>query len=154
MRPHALKTKASPKNSNTIDSAAVRTVEDCLKKNLQALFLAEKQTVQAYHYFMKAAQCEDVQDLFFNSQQSSKVRLRRLENILGRMGEVEAPAGFCATTRALVERAEVVCEQGDGALRDIQIITCSLEIENTLAQKYKTSAEFCETLGQYKMGEL
>lgn len=125
----------------------INSLQELLVEELQDLYSAEKQLVQALPKMAKAAANADLKAGFTAHLEETRVHVQRLEQAIRTLDE--KPGGkTCKAMKGLVEEgAEAIEVEAPDALRDAKLIGAAQRVEHYEIAAYGTSCAFAEVLG-------
>jgi ferritin-like metal-binding protein YciE len=132
----------------------MNSLKDLLVDQMQDLYDAEKQLVQALPKMAKAAQSEELRQGFEQHLQQTKGHVSRLEQAFQRLG-VAAKGKTCEAMKGLVEEgSQMVKQWGDSDVRDAGLICAAQKVEHYEMAGYGTLCTWARMLGQHDVERL
>jgi ferritin-like metal-binding protein YciE len=127
----------------------LQSLHDLFVEQLQDLYSAEKQLVEALPKLASAASHDELKQAFEHHLQETRDHVSRLEDIFGELGK--QPGGeTCEAMQGLVkEGEEIVAAQGDPAVKDAALIAAAQRVEHYEIAAYGTVRTFA---GELDMG--
>jgi len=128
--------------------------EDLFVEQLQDLYDAEKQIVQALPKLAEAASSEELIEAFQEHLEQTREQVKRLERIFKDMGET--PGGKpCEGMQGLIkEGGRLISEISRSAVLDAALIGAAQKVEHYEISGYGTARTMAEMLGQQNAAEL
>lgn len=145
-------------NSSASTGAASKSRQASLKKifekELNDIYSAEKQIIEALPKMAKAADSEDLQDAFQHHLEQTKKQVERLDKIFERTG-IQKSGETCEATEGLIKECEEVIEEFErSAARDSALIIGAQKIEHYEIASYGSLCELADVLGMHKVCEI
>jgi len=124
----------------------LQTLHDLFVEQLQDLYSAEKQLVEALPKMASAASHDELKQAFEHHLQETRDHVSRLDDIFGELGK--QPGGeTCEAMQGLVkEGEEIVSAQGDPAVKDAALIAAAQRVEHYEIAAYGTVRTFANDL--------
>ena len=114
------------------------SLRDLFVEQLQDLYSAETQLVEALPKMASAASHEELRDAFEQHLAETREHVKRLETILGQIGE-EPGGETCKGMQGLIKEGdEVLSEQGDPSVIDAALIAAAQRVEHYEIAGYGT----------------
>jgi ferritin-like metal-binding protein YciE len=128
--------------------------EDLFREELEDLYDAEKQIVQALPKMAEAASSEELSEAFQQHLEETQEQVKRLERIFKKMGE--QPGGRqCEGMQGLLKEGEkVISEISKSPVLDAALIAAAQKVEHYEISGYGTARTMAEMLGQQDAAEL
>jgi ferritin-like metal-binding protein YciE len=128
--------------------------EDLFREELEDLYDAEKQIVEALPKMMKAASSEELTGAFQEHLEQTKEQVKRLEKIFESMGE--QPGGRkCEGMQGLLREGErLLTGMERSEVLDAGLIGAAQKVEHYEISAYGTARAMAEMLGQLDIAEL
>lgn len=128
--------------------------EDLFHDQLQDLYDAEKQIVQALPKLAEAASSEELSAAFQEHLEQTKEQVKRLERIFKNMGE--SPGGkTCEGMQGLIKEGNrLISEINKSPVLDAALIGAAQKVEHYEISGYGTARSMAEMLGQQDAAEL
>ncbi len=121
---------------------------------LNDLYDAEKQLVEALPKMVKAATSSELRVAFENHLDETNAQVDRLETALANVGE-KPKRVTCKGMKGLIEEGEeMIKQQADTAIRDAGLIAAAQRIEHYEIAGYGCARTYAEMLGEEEAGEL
>ncbi|MCP2013658.1 ferritin-like metal-binding protein YciE [Deinococcus sp. HSC-46F16] len=129
-------------------SMKMTDLQDLYTEQLQDVYSAENQLLEALGQMAQAASSPDLREGFELHAEQTREQIGRLEQILGRLGT--QPGGVtCKAMQGLVAEArEMVEKQADPAVRDAGLIAAAQRAEHYEIAAYGTLRTYAELLGR------
>jgi ferritin-like metal-binding protein YciE len=128
--------------------------EDLFVEQLQDLYDAEKQIVQALPKLAEAASSEELIEAFQEHLEQTREQVKRLERIFKEMGETpgEKP---CEGMQGLIKEGDRLISQiSKSTVLDAALIGAAQKVEHYEISGYGTARTMAEMLGQQNAAEL
>jgi ferritin-like metal-binding protein YciE len=121
-------------------------MHDLFVEQLQDLYSAEKQLVEALPKMASAASHDELKQAFEHHLQETRDHVSRLEDIFGELGT--QPGGeTCEAMQGLIKEGdEIVSAQGDPAVKDAALIAAAQRVEHYEIAAYGTVRTFAGEL--------
>src|ERR687888_243114 len=108
----------------------LNSLNDVLQEQLQDLYSAETQLVEALPAVAAAAHTDELRQAFEHHLDETRDHARRLQELLGQFG-VTAPSTHCKGMEGLIaEGNEIVRMTGDPIAKDAALIAAAQRIEH------------------------
>jgi ferritin-like metal-binding protein YciE len=131
----------------------MKTLEDLFIHEIQDLYSAEEQIVEALPKMAKAAASSDLRKAFQQHLEVSKTHLERVEQILS--GLSEKPGKKCKGMEGLLkEGEEVLKEDSDAAVKDAALIAAAQRVEHYEMAGYGAARTHALQLEYSEMAEV
>ena len=128
--------------------------EDLLKHELQDLYSAEKQLVDALPKMAKGATSPALKQAFEDHLELTEEHMQRLEEIFSDL-DLSPGRHKCKAMEGLIEEgAELLKQDADEALRDAALIGAAQRVEHYEIAGYGTARTFAEMLGLGKVAQV
>jgi ferritin-like metal-binding protein YciE len=126
----------------------LESLKDLYLEQLQDLYSAENQLIDALPKMAEAATASDLKTGFNDHLRQTKEHAKRLERIFKDLGE-DAKAKTCEGMKGLIkEGQEMIKSRGDDASRDAGLIAAAQRVEHYEIAAYGTVRTYAELLGQ------
>jgi ferritin-like metal-binding protein YciE len=124
----------------------LQSLDDLFVEQLQDLYSAEKQLVDALPKMAKAASHDELKQAFEHHLEETRGHVSRLEEIFGELGK--QPGGeTCKAMKGLIaEGEEVVKADGDSAVKDAALIAAAQRVEHYEIAGYGTVRTLADEL--------
>ncbi|HET8633647.1 MAG TPA: ferritin-like domain-containing protein [Gemmatimonadales bacterium] len=130
------------------------TLRALLAHELQDLYSAEQQLVEALPKMEEGATDPDLKQAIRDHLKQTRAHVDRLDNAFGALG-VSASGEMCRGMQGLIEEgAKMLKEKGDAAVRDAGIISAAQRIEHYEIAGYGSARTFAQKLGENGVAEL
>jgi ferritin-like metal-binding protein YciE len=128
--------------------------DELFKEELEDLYDAEKQIVQALPKMVEAASSEELKSAFEEHLEQTKEQVKRLERVFKAIGE--KPQGkTCEGMQGLLKEGEkMISEIPKSPVLDAAIIGAAQKVEHYEISGYGTARTMAEMLGQQDAAEL
>jgi len=128
--------------------------EDLLRKELQDLYDAERQIVEALPRMIEAASQEDLVNAFQEHLQQTKEQVKRLDRVFEAIGE-QPSAETCQGMQGLLKESEkLISEMEKSPVLDAGLIAAAQKVEHYEISGYGTARTMAQMLGQEDAAEL
>ncbi|MDB5390850.1 MAG: hypothetical protein JWM11_6496, partial [Planctomycetaceae bacterium] len=108
----------------------ISSLRDLLEDQLQDIYSAEKQLVDALPKMAQAAQSPDLKEAFENHLEETRGHVTRLDGIFKRLG-ISAGGKTCKAMQGLVaEGAEAISEDAEPMVHDAALIAAAQRVEH------------------------
>ena len=122
------------------------SLQDVLQEQIEDLYSAEKQLVEALPKVSAAANSDSLKQALNDHLAETKGHVQRLEDILGEMGVT--PSTHCKGMEGLIaEGEEIVEESGDPDAKDAALIAAAQRVEHYEIAGYGTARTLAKELG-------
>ncbi|HEX5757691.1 MAG TPA: ferritin-like domain-containing protein [Thermoanaerobaculia bacterium] len=126
----------------------VESLRELFLHELQDIYDAEKQLVDALPKMEKAASAADLKSGFAQHLRQTEGQVSRLERVFEQLGE-KAKGKTCEAMKGLVKEGnETVKLRGDDATRDAALIAAAQKVEHYEIATYGTLCTWAEMLGE------
>jgi ferritin-like metal-binding protein YciE len=130
------------------------TLRALLAHELQDLYSAEQQLVEALPKMEEGATDPDLKQAFRDHFKQTRNHVDRLDNAFGALG-ISASGEVCKGMKGLIEEgSKMLKEKGDGSVRDAGIISAAQRIEHYEIAGYGSARTFAQKLGENGVAEL
>jgi ferritin-like metal-binding protein YciE len=121
---------------------------------LQDIYSAGKQIIEALPKMIKAASNKDLKNLFKEHVEQTKVQIGRVENIFKKFKQVKISGENCNAVEEFIEEVEDWLEESDNKLIiDAGLILIYKKISHYEIAVYESTLSYARILGQEKMIE-
>jgi ferritin-like metal-binding protein YciE len=128
--------------------------EDLLTHELNDLYDAERQIVEALPKMQQAASTEELADAFEQHLEQTKEHVSRLERIFSQMGE-EPGSDECEAMKGLLRDGEkLIGEMQKSPVLDAALIGAAQKVEHYEISAYGTARTMAAMLGQVEVAEV
>jgi ferritin-like metal-binding protein YciE len=117
----------------------LQTLRDLFVEQLQDLYSAETQLVQALPKMASAASHEELRDAFEQHLAETREHVTRLERILGELGSTPGTETCKGMQGLIAEGEEVLSMQGDPSVIDAALIAAAQRVEHYEIAGYGTA---------------
>ena len=125
----------------------LQSLKDVFVHELQDLYDAEKQLVEALPKMAQSASSDDLRRAFEQHLGETHDHVRRLEEIFGQVG-VSAAGETCEAMRGLVrEGQKTIAAPGDPSAKDAALIAAAQRVEHYEIAAYGTARTLADQLG-------
>lgn len=126
------------------------TLHHLFEENLQDIYDAEQQLVEAIPDMADAAESEELREAFLDHLEETKEQVERLEKIFSRLN-IEKGTVTCEAMQGLIEEGkEVINEFEESPVRDSALIIAAQKIEHYEIATYGSLCELADVLGLNK----
>jgi len=128
--------------------------DELFKEELEDLYDAEKQIIQALPKMVEAASSEELKSAFEEHLEQTKEQVKRLDRVFKSIGE--KPQGkTCEGMQGLLKEGEkIIAEIPKSPVLDAAIIGAAQKVEHYEISGYGTARTMAEMLGQQDAAEL
>ena len=128
--------------------------DELFKQELQDLYDAEKQIIQALPKMMEAASSEELKSAFEEHLDQTKEQVKRLDRVFKAIGE-KPQSKTCEGMQGLLREGEkMIAEIPKSPVLDAAIIGAAQKVEHYEISGYGTARTMAEMLGQQDAAEL
>jgi len=125
----------------------LESLQDVLQEQVEDLYSAELQLVDALPKVAKAAHSDELKQAFAEHLEQTRGHVRRLEEVFGQLG-IASSSTTCRAMEGLVaEGDEVVAMEGDPLAKDAALIAAAQRIEHYEIAAYGTARALAGELG-------
>ena len=125
----------------------LNSLEDAFQHELKDLLSAEKQLVAALPKMAKAAEDEELRELFAEHLEQTKEQVRRLEQVFEQLGKT-ARSSKCEAMAGIVEEGKSLMEEdAEPAVMDAMLVGAAQKAEHYEIASYGTVCAWAEQLG-------
>jgi len=125
----------------------LNSLHDVLTHELQDLFDAEKQLLQALPKMAQAASNQELREAFEHHLSETQDHVQRLEDIFGGLG-ISGAGETCEAMRGLIKEGEkTISTEGDPTAKDAAIIAAAQRVEHYEIAAYGTARTIAGELG-------
>jgi ferritin-like metal-binding protein YciE len=126
----------------------LQTLDDLFVDQLQDLYSAEQQLVQALPKMASAASNDELREAFEHHLSETQEHVQRISEIFGEIGTT--PSGeTCEAMEGLIREGEqVLTAQGDPTVRDAALIAAAQRVEHYEIAAYGTARTLADDLDQ------
>jgi ferritin-like metal-binding protein YciE len=133
---------------------ALKTMQDLFEHELQDLYSAEQQIIQALPEMMQATSNQELKNAFQEHLEQTKGQAQRLEQIAQQVG-INPQGEQCKAMAGLIEEGRTLLnEQAEPAVLDAALIGAAQRIEHYEIAGYGTARTFARTLGNQEAAQL
>ncbi len=133
---------------------ALKTMQDLFEHELQDLYSAEQQIIQALPEMMQATSNQELKNAFQQHLEETKGQVQRLEQIAQQVG-INPQGEQCKAMAGLIEEGRTLLnEQAEPAVLDAALIGAAQRIEHYEIAGYGTARTFARTLGNQEAAQL
>lgn len=135
-------------------SMTLDNLSDLLIQQLEDLYSAESQLIDALPKMAEAAQAEPLKAAFRNHLAETKRQKERLERVFQMLGH-EPGSHTCEAMEGLIEEGEeIISAEGDPEVKDAALIAAAQRVEHYEMAGYGCVRTFAHRLGHHEAGEL
>jgi len=128
--------------------------DDLLKEELQDLYDAENQIIQALPKMVDAASSEELKSAFEDHLEQTREQVKRLDRVFKSIGE-KPQRKTCEGMQGLLKEGEkIIAEIAKSPVLDAAIIGAAQKVEHYEISAYGTARTMAEMLGQQDAAEL
>lgn len=126
------------------------TLHHLFEENLQDIYDAEQQLVEALPEMAEAAESEDLREAFLDHLEETKEQVERIEKVFSRLNIEKGPV-TCEAMQGLIEEGKnVINEFEESPVRDSALIITAQKIEHYEIATYGSLCELADVLGLNK----
>jgi len=123
------------------------SLKDVLEEQLEDLYSAETQLVEALPKVAQAASSMELRQALQHHLEETRGHVRRLEQIFDETG-IGSTSGHCEGMEGLIAEGElIVAARGDGAAKDAALIAAAQRVEHYEIAGYGTARTLADDLG-------
>jgi ferritin-like metal-binding protein YciE len=124
----------------------LQSLKDVLTHELQDLYDAETQLVQALPKMAQAASNQELRDAFEHHLSETQDHVRRLDDIFGQLG-ISGSGETCEGMQGLIKEGEkTISTQGDPTAKDAALIAAAQRVEHYEIAAYGTARTLADEL--------
>lgn len=132
----------------------IETMEELFITQIQDLYDAEEQLVEALPKMAEASASPDLRSAFEEHLKQTKGHVQRLEQIFSEVGK-KGGGETCEAMQGLIEEGEeIIDEMEESAVRDAGLIAAADRVEHYEMAAYGTARLIAEALGLTKAAKL
>lgn len=125
------------------------TLRDLYLEQLQDIYSAETQLIEALSRMAWKAQNEELKRAFSDHLVETKEQINRLENVFARHPSVKAGGHTCKAMKGLIhEGEEALTEIGNSQVVDAHLIAAAYRVEHYEIAAYKSAISMAKALGE------
>lgn len=125
----------------------MKTLKDLLKHQLQDLYSAENQLVDALPLMVQEAHDSELKQAFDNHLEETKEHVNRIEEICDEL-KISPNGHTCKAMQGLIKEAEnFIKESNDNDVTDAGLIAEAQRVEHYEISGYGTAARYAKELG-------
>ncbi len=133
---------------------ALSTLDDLLVEELQDMYNAENQLIEALPKMAEAAHSPMLKKAFEEHKEKTERQAQRLEQVFEKLGHTPEEK-TCRGMQGLIEEGEhIIQEDSEPAVRDAALIGAAQKVEHYEISGYGTMRTFAETLGHDEVASL
>ena len=124
----------------------LQSLQDVFTHELQDLYDAENQLLQALPKMAQAASNQELRNAFEHHLDETRDHVQRLEEIFGQLG-ISGSGETCEAMRGLIKEGEkTIAIQGDPTAKDAALIAAAQRVEHYEIAAYGTVVTLADTL--------
>ena len=132
----------------------MNSLQDAFLHELKDIYHAEKQLTRALPKMAKAAEDEQLREMFQQHLEETKGQIERLEQVFEQMGKT-ARAEKCEGMAGIVEEGSSLMEEdADPEVMDAMLIGAAQKVEHYEISSYGTMCAWAEELGMNEAARL
>lgn len=134
----------------------IQSLTDLLLEELQDLYDAEQQLVQALPKMADAAFAEELREAFEEHATQTQGHIQRLENVFKAL-KMPAKGKHCPAMAGLIQEAEELLKEeddSDPSVLDAALIVAAQKVEHYEIASYGSARTFADTLGAREITKL
>jgi ferritin-like metal-binding protein YciE len=125
----------------------LNSLQDVFKEQIEDLYSAETQLVEALPKVASAASSDELKQALQHHLEETRGHVQRLEQIFGDAG-ITSPSEHCKGMEGLIkEGEEIVQAQGDPVAKDAALIAAAQRVEHYEIAAYGTARTLADVLG-------
>lgn len=125
----------------------LNSLNDVFVEQVEDLYSAEQQLVEALPKIAGAAQSEKLREALQHHLEQTRGHVRRLEQVFGEIG-IQPTAQHCKGMEGLLkEGEEIIAADGDPAAKDAALIAAAQRVEHYEIAAYGTARTLADELG-------
>jgi ferritin-like metal-binding protein YciE len=129
-------------------SASLESFDDIFTHQLQDVYDAENQLIDALPLMAKAAASADLKTAFQTHLAETRVHARRLEDVFAKLGK-EPKRTACPAMKGLIKEGnEAIGATGDPLVKDTALIASAQRVEHYEIAAYGTLRALARTVGR------
>jgi ferritin-like metal-binding protein YciE len=131
----------------------MRTLEDLFEHQLQDLYSAEKQLIEALPKMVESAKDQKLKKAFESHLEETKTHKKRLEDVCKELG-IKPEGEKCKAMEGLIKEAEgFIKEKKDDDVHNAGIIAEAQRVEHYEISGYGTAVRYAKELGHVKIAK-
>ena len=124
----------------------LQSLQDVFTHELQDLYDAEKQLIQALPKLAQAASNQELRNAFEHHLEETRDHVQRLEEIFGQLG-ISGSGETCEAMRGLIKEGEkTIAIDGDPTAKDAALIASAQRVEHYEIAAYGTARTLADEL--------
>ena len=132
----------------------LQSLQDVLTHELQDLYDAEKQLLQALPKMAQAASNQELRSAFEHHLTETQDHVQRLDEIFGQFG-ISGSGETCEAMRGLIKEGEkTIAIEGDPTAKDAALIAAAQRVEHYEIAAYRSAIALAKALGHREAAEL
>ncbi|WP_266362494.1 YciE/YciF ferroxidase family protein [Tellurirhabdus rosea] len=131
----------------------MKTVNELLEHELQDLYSAETQALEAYPTLIESAQDQQLKKAFEMHMKQTQKQVERLEKACELMG-CDPEGETCVGIQGLIEETENVLDEVEGEIADAALIGCAQKMEHYEIAAYGTARTLAQQAGMREIADL
>src|SRR6476620_11958777 len=125
----------------------LQTLQDVCTHEIQDLYDAENQLLQALPKMAQAASNQELREAFEHHLDETRDHVQRLEEIVGQLG-ISGSGETCEAMRGLIKEGEkTIAIQGDPTAKDAALIAAAQRVEHYEIAAYGTVRQLAKDCG-------
>ncbi len=147
-------TKSPASRKRVTAKSSKESLEDILKDLVKDIYWAEKHLAKALPKMAKAANDENLREVFTSHLEETENQITRLEKCFELM-DMKAVAKKCEAMEGLLkEGSEVIQEHDKGPARDVALIAAAQKVEHYEMSAYGSLRSMANVLGKNQCAQL
>ena len=123
------------------------SLQDVFKEQVEDLYSAETQLVEALPKMASAANNDQLKQAFEQHLEETRGHVQRLQQVFGDAG-ISSPSEYCKGMEGLIkEGEEIVTAEGDPNAKDAALIAAAQRVEHYEIAAYGTARTLADELG-------
>lgn len=132
----------------------LNSLNDVFVEQVEDLYSAEQQLVEALPKIAGAAQSEKLREALQHHLEQTRGHVRRLEQVFGEIG-IQPTAQHCKGMEGLLkEGEEIIAADGDPAAKDAALIAAAQRVEHYEIAAYGTARTLADELGFHEAKDI
>ena len=132
----------------------LQTTEDLFLEELNDLYDAEGQIIEALPKMVKAASSVQLKEAFREHLAETKVQKHRLDDIFVKLGK-KPKSTTCQGMKGLLAEGEVfIAAKGNPSVKDVALISAAQKVEHYEVASYGTLRTFAQDMGMGQVASL
>jgi ferritin-like metal-binding protein YciE len=135
-------------------SESLNNFDDLFTHELQDVYDAENQILDALPLMADAAAAPELKQAFTTHLQETQIHAQRLEDVFRRLGQ-DAKRVTCPAMKGLIKEGnEAISASGDARVKDAALIAAAQRVEHYEIAAYGTLRTLAQTVGQNDVAQI